>query len=188
MANVDKPNGFTAIKTVSGAPVSGLIRTVGMGDGEDVFMGDFVNLASGLALPADTADTALLGVAVGFGKFGNDGNLPLGPYDPDNLTTLYYDDSASTHTEWVCYYLPADDVIFEAQTATALTLLVGGTCDIADAGGGTVLSGRSTQEITTSSNGEFTVVEIPSLVDNDYTLAAGRYWVMATRAAQALHA
>lgn len=187
MANVDRTNGFRPVKTLSGAPVSSLIRTVGMGDGEDCFIGDFVNLATGLALVADTNDAALLGVAVGFGKFDAGGNLPLGPYNPDALGTRFYDDSASTHTEWVCYYVPADDVIFEAQTATALTLVVGGTCDLLGTGGNTT-TGQSAQEITTSTNADFTVVEIPNIVGNDHTLVHGRYFVMATRAEQALHA
>lgn len=187
MANVDRPNGFRPVKTLSGAPVSGLIRTIGMGDGEDCFVGDLINLASGLALVADTGDTAILGVAVGFGKFDKDGNVPLGPFNPDSLTTRFYDDSASTHTEWVCYYVPADDVIFEAQTATALTLVVGGTCDLLGTGGNTT-TGISAHELTTSSNGELTVVEIPNNVDNDHTAVWGRYNVMVTRAAQALHA
>lgn len=187
MANVDRPNGFRPVKTISGAPISSLIRTVGVADGEDIFIGDVVNLESGLADPGATADTALLGYAVGFSKVDSMSQKYPGPYNADSLSTRYYDDSASTHTEWRCHYVPADDVIVEAQTATALTLLIGGTCDLSDAAGDTT-TGISRQEITTSSNGEFTVVEFPEYEDNDRTLVNGRYWIMATRAAQALHA
>ena len=183
MANVDRPNGFRPVKTLSGAPWASLIRTVGVADGEDIFIGDIVNLESGLADPGATNDAALLGVAVGFGKVDGDGN-PLGPFNPDDLSKRYYDDSASTHTEWVCYYVPVGDVIFEAQTATALSLVVGGTCDLADATGDST-SGISRQEITTSTNADFTVVEIPKYVDNDHTAVWGRYWVMVTNAEQA---
>lgn len=186
MANVDRPNGFRPVKTLSGAPWTSLIRTIGVADGEDIFIGDLVNLESGLADPSATNDAALLGVAVGFGKVDAAG-VPLGPYNPNNLMTRFYDDSASTHTEWVCYYVPVDDVIFEAQTATALTLAVGDTCDLSDAAGDET-SGISRQEITTSTNADFTVVAIPKYADNDNTLVWGRYWVMVTRAEQAFHA
>lgn len=187
MANVDRPNGLRAVKTLSGAPVSGMIRTVGMGDGEDCFVGDLINLASGLALVADTNDAGILGIAVGFGKFDGNGNIPLGPYDPDNLGTRFYDDSASTHTEWVCYYIPADDVIFEAQTSTALTLVVGDTCDLLGTAGNTT-TGISAHELNTNTNADFTVVELPQITGNDHDLIYGRYWVMVTRAEQAFHA
>lgn len=186
MANVDRPNGFTLVKTFSGAPLSALVRTVGVADGEDIFIGDIVNLESGLADPGATDDAALLGVAVGFGKVDGDG-VPLGPYNPADLTTIYYDDSASTHTEWVVYYVPVQDAIWEAQTATALTLAVGASCDLADAAGDAA-SGRSRQEITTSTNADFVVVEIPKIVGNDPTLVNGRYYVSVTRAEQAFHA
>lgn len=186
MANVDRPNGFRPVKTLSGRAWEGMIRTIGVADGEDIFIGDIVNLESGLADPGATNDAALLGVAVGFGKVDGDG-VPLGPFNPTSLETRYYDDSASTHTEWVCYYVPVEDVIFEAQTATALDLAVGATCDLSDAAGDET-TGQSRQEITTSSNADFTVVEHPHYVDNDRTAVWGRYWVMVTRAEQAFHA
>lgn len=186
MANVDRPNGFKPVKTFSGAPVTGMIRSIGVTDGADMFLGDALNLASGLAAVAASNDTGLLGVAVGFGKVDASG-VPLGPFNPDNPTIRFYDDSASTHTEWVVYYVPFDDVIFEAQTATALTKVVGDTVDLLATAGNTT-TGISAQEITTSSNADFTVVEVPKMPDNDHTAVWGRYWVMATRAEQAFHA
>lgn len=186
MANVDRPNGFKPVKTISGGPVTGLIRFIGVADGEDIFIGDIVNLESGLADPGATNDTDFLGVVVGVGKMDADGR-PLGPYNPANLGKRFYDDSESTHTEWGVYYVPVDDVIFEAQTATALTLVVGSNCDLSDAAGDET-SGISRQEITTSSNADFVVVEVPEYADNDPTLVWGRYWVMVTRAEQAFHA
>lgn len=186
MANVDRPNGFRPVKTLSGAPVSSLIRYIGVADGEDIFIGDIINLESGLADPGATNDAAFLGVAVGFGKVNADG-IPLGAFNPDSLGTRFYDDSASTHTDWVVYYVPVEDVIFEAQTATALTLAIGDTCDLSDAAGNET-TGVSAQELTTNSNADFTVVEIPKYPDNDHTAVWGRYWVMVTRAEQAFHA
>ena len=194
MANTDSPNGFTPVKTLSGRPLEATIRTVGVADGEDIFVGDTVTLVSGLAAPGDTTDTAFLGVAAGFGKVDADG-VPLGPYNPDSLLPSFYDDSASTHTEWVCYYYPPDDVIFEAQTDAAVTLVVGDTRDLLGTTGNT-LTGRSKQEIDAdgTTTGELTVVEIPKKLDstaggyNDATAAFGRYYVMITRANQAFHA
>lgn len=187
MANVDRPNGFIPVRTLSGAPVTSLIRAIGVADGADIFVGDPINLESGLAAVGASNDTGFLGVAVGFGKFDKDGRTPLGPHNKDNLMKRFYDDSASTHTEWVCYYVPADDVVFEAQTATALTLVVGDTADLT-IGAGNETTGNSIAELTTSSNADFTVVYVPIYPDNDPTLVWGRYHVMFTRAEQAFHA
>lgn len=186
MANVDRPNGFTPIKTLSGAPWTSMVRSTGPADGEDIFVGDIVNLESGLADPAATNDSSLLGVVVGVGKVNDMSQEKVGMFNPDNLMLRYYDDSASTHTDYIIHYVPVDDVVFEAQTATALTLVPGDTCDLSDAAGDAT-SGISRQEITTDSNSDFTVVEVPNLVDNDNTLVWGRYWVMVTRAEQAFH-
>lgn len=189
MANIDRPNGFKFVKTISGAPVTAVIRAIGVADGADIFVGDALNLASGLGAAAATNDAAILGVAVGFGKFDKDGRTPLGPFNPANLnsTGMFYDDSASTHTEWCVYYIPADDAIFEVQTATALTKVPGDTADLS-AGTGSSTTGQSAHEITTASNADVTIVEVPNLVGNDPTAVWGRYWVMFTRAEQAFHA
>jgi hypothetical protein len=189
MANIDRPNGFRPVKTFSGAPVTSLIRAIGVADGADIYVGDAISLASGLGAASATNDSAILGVAVGFGKFDKDGRTPLGMFNPENLnsTGKFYDDSASTHTEWCVYYVPADDVIFEVQTATALTKVPGDTMDLL-ATAGSATTGQSAHEATTSSNADLTVVEVPVLVGNTPTEVWGRYWVMFTRAEQAFHA
>lgn len=187
MANVDRPNGFRPVKTLSGRPWEGTVFAIGVANGEDIFIGDMVNLESGLADPMATNDAAVLGAVVGVGKKDALTGSITGSFDPTNLNVTYYDDSASTHTDYVVFVAPADDCIYEVQTATALTLAVGDTCDLSDAAGSTT-SGVSAQEITTNSNADFTVVEVPDLPDNDNTLVNGRYWVMVTRAEQAYHA
>lgn len=186
MANKDAPRGFTPVKTLSGAPVAATIRAIGVADGEDIFIGDMVNLESGLADPMATNDAAVLGAVVGIGKLDAATGSIASAFDPGNLDVMYYDDSASTHTDYVAFIAPADDCIYEVQTATALTLAVGDTCDLSDAAG-SAATGRSAQEITTSSNADFTVVEVPDYVDNDATAVNGKYWVMVTRAEQAFH-
>ena len=185
MANVDRPNGFIPVGTLSGAPVSGLIRAIGVTDAADMFVGDALNLASGLAAVAASNDAAFLGVAVGFGKKVN--GVASMAYNAADLNTRYYDDSANTHTDWVVFYAPADDVIFEVQTATALTKLPGDTMDLSATAGSTT-TGNSLHEATTSSAADLTVIAVPQLVDNVSTEVWGRYHVMFTRAEQAFHA
>jgi len=178
MANKDAPRGFRAVKTLSGRPVNAVVRSIGVTDGADLFIGDMLNLESGLAAIGATNDTAFLGVAVGFGKVDADG-IPLGPYNPDDLGTTYYDDSASTHTEWVVYYAPVDDCVFEVQTNADLDLAIGDNADLVATAGSTV-TGRSAQEVGTSTNADFTVLELPHYPDNDNALIHANVWVIVT--------
>lgn len=188
MANADRPNGLRFVKTLSGAPVSSVIRWAGVADGEDVFVGDLLNLESGLADPADSNDSAIVGVAVGFAKVDSMSQEAVGGnFNPDNLSKRFYDDSESTHTDWIVYYIPAWDGVFEAQTSTALTLVPGDTCDLLPTAGSEV-TGISAHELTTNSNADFTVIEVPKYPDNTATEVWGRYWVMVTKAEQAFHA
>jgi hypothetical protein len=182
MANVDKPNGFRFVKTISGASLTGAVRTVGVADGADIFVGDALQLSSGLAQKL-AVEGVCLGVAVGFGKVsGSDANaLPLGPFNPDDLTARYYDDSASTHTEWVVYYIPAEDAIFEAQSDGTTDLVVGEAQDIVD-GGGSTTTGVSQMEINDdalTNDGDVVVVQIPvgPGYDNTASAANRRYHV-----------
>ena len=189
MANVDRPNGFKPVGTLSGRPLEGTVRAIGVADGADIYVGDALNLESGLGAVGATNDTAFLGVAVGFGKFEKDGATPTGPFDPLNLDSsgTWYDDSASTHTDWCVFYVPADDVVFEVQTAVALTKVVGDTADLSVTAG-SALTGQSAHEITTASNADFNIVGKVLRPDNEETLVNGRYLVMFTRAEQAFHA
>ena len=185
MANVDRPNGFRPVKTLSGRPLVDMIRTIGVTDGADLFVGDMLEIASGLAIVTDgTALAACLGVAVGFGKVDADG-IPLGMYNMDALGTNYYDDSASTHTDWVVYYVPANDAVFEAQTQADLDLAVGDLCDILSTAGSTV-TGKSLQEIETTTSGDLICVELPHYPDNDNALIHAVVWVAVPQANQAL--
>jgi hypothetical protein len=126
MNNKDTPNGFKPVKTFSGAPWSSMIRTVGVADGGNIFIGDAIKLSSGLAAASTAHADVIVGVAVGFGRLGVDGT-PMGMFNPANLNTpQFYNDSSSTHTEWVCYYVPVNDVLFECQfDGTPTTPVVG---------------------------------------------------------------
>ena len=178
MANVDRPNGFRPVKTFSGAPVSSLIRSVGVADGADIFIGDALKLASGLATASTAHDDNIIGVAVGFGKKAGAENK-AGMVVPGDLENRFYDDSANTHTDWVVYFVPVDDVLFEAQfDGTPTTPVVGqGYGLVYTAGSAT--TGMSQQEIDGDdvTDIDVNIVEIPDYADNDHTAAFGRVWV-----------
>ena len=182
MANPDRPSGFRPIKHTSGSSVTGQIRAIGVTDAVDLFVVDMLNLESGLAAIGATNDAAFLGVAVGFGKVdAMTGSIGSALVNPENLNQIYYDDSASTHTDYVVFYVPAQDMIFEVQSNADLDLVVGSPCDLINTAGSTA-TGRSLQEVGTNTNSDFVVVEIPDYVDNDSTLTNTRYWVQVTTA------
>lgn len=182
MANADRPRGFRPVGTMSGGPWTATVKYIGVADGEDIGVGDMVNLESGLADPMATNDAAILGAVVGFGKVDADG-IPLGMYDPADLNNpRLYDDSAETHTDWVCYYAPAADCIFEVQTNADLDLSVGDPVDLVD---GAPTTAGSIQEVGTNTNSDFVVVALPKRPDNDNSLANADVHVIVTRAERA---
>ena len=177
MANPDRPKGFTPVKTVMGHPWTALVRRYPVADGADIFRGDAVTFSSGRVATAST-NGVILGVAVGFGRdvTGNMGD-GIGPFDPQNLENAFYDDSESTHTEWYAWVVPAEGVLFECQTASALSLTFASAADLVN-GGGNATTGASGMELTTSTNADVKVVENPEYPDNDITLTNARHWVM----------
>jgi hypothetical protein len=188
MANLDAPRGFTPVKMLDGGPLTGQVRTIGPADGADIFIGDLINLESGLADPAVTTDVDILGVVVGVGKevpgsTSQGASIP----DPSNLNLLYYDDSASTHTDYTIYYVPVKNLIMSVQTAVDLSAsVVGSTVDLTGVNGNTA-TGRSIMEVTTSSNTDLTIVELPEIVGNDLSLINATVYVMVDEANQAFH-
>ena len=179
MANPDRPSGFRPVKTLAGGPWTGMIRSIGVTNGTDMFIGDAISLTSNLGVVMATADAVMLGVAVGFGKVDAASGSYASAYNPDNLTTLYYDDSASTHTEWRVFYVPFDNMVFEAQSNADLDAAVGDIVDLVATAGSTA-TGRSAQELSAGTT-DFTVVEIPDYPDNDSTLTNTRYLVTALK-------
>jgi hypothetical protein len=181
MANVDRPNGFRPIKFTSGAPWTGQMRAIGVTDSADMFVGDFISLTSGLAAVSATNDATLLGVAMGFGKRDPNTGYIASAADPTQLEQIYYDDSASTHTDYVVFYVPARDMIFEVQSAVDFSAsLPGALVDLLATGGDTA-TGRSLQEITTDSNHDFVIVEKPEGPGTDQTLIHANIYVQAVQ-------
>lgn len=182
MANADRPNGFRPVKSLLGAPMSALIRKYTAGDRSsdttnnhgDIYLGDPVKLSSGLVLPANSGDT-ILGVVVGVGEDSVDMGKQ-GPFNADNLEKRYLGHADSGEV-WV---VPAEGVLFEVQSASDLDLVVGDQADIttdATEAHGSRTTGISSVELTTDSNSDVEVVEIPDRPDNDPTLANARYYV-----------
>ena len=82
------------------------------------------------------------------------------------------------------YVAPAADCIYEVQTNADLDLVVGTAVDLVD-GSGSETTGRSIQEVGSSTNADFVVVEIPHYPDNDNSLTNALVWVIATPAERA---
>ncbi len=178
MANPDRPRGFTPIKMLSGAPWAGNVRSVEIA-GADMVIGDAISLVSNLGTVMTTADATMLGVAVGFGKKDAASGVFASAYNPSNLETLYYDDSANTSADWRVFYVPFDDMIFEVQSNADIDKDPGDIVDLLDTAGSTT-TGRSAHEVTAGTT-DFRVVEIPQYTDNDSTLTNTRYWVTALK-------
>ncbi len=179
MANPDRPRGFTPVHMLSGSAWAGNVRSIGVTDAADIFIGDALSLVTNLGKIMTTADATMLGVAVGFGKKDAASGQYASAYNPDNLTTLYYDDSASTHTDWRVFYVPFDDMVFEVQSNADLDAAAGDIVDLIGTAGNTA-TGRSNHEIGAGTT-DFRIVEIPAYPDNDSTLTNTRYWVTALK-------
>lgn len=187
MPNLDNPRGFHPHKTANGGPWVGNVRTAVPGGAGDIFMFDPIYLTSGLVEQInDTGDT-ILGVAIGFGTnntvAGSMGNSADGmSFDPTNLETgsRYFDDSASTNTEWNVFYVVARDVMFFAQddsTSGSFPLARGANHDITITNGN-VTTGIGACEIDANSTatGGFTIMGPVRNVENDVTVGNGLYY------------
>lgn len=184
MANTDRPNGFTPVKTLSGAPVSGLIRRYEAADRSadttgnhgDIYIGDAVALSSGKVIPANGNGTTILGVVVGIEVTPTQMHGGQVPADVGNLSKQYL---AAADSGYV-YVAPANDVLFEVQSASDLDLLIDGQADInsaANTAHGNQTTGRSNMELTTAAGNDVSVVEYMTAPDNDRTLTNARYIV-----------
>lgn len=182
MANVDRPNGFRPVKSLTGHPVNMMIRRYEAADRTadttanhgDIYIGDPVELVAGKVAPADSGNT-ILGVVVGVGtdasNFGE-----AGPFDPRSLEKRYlaFDEVGYV---WV---VPAEDMLFDVQTSIDLDLVVGAQADITNTAGtahGSRVTSQSTCELTTAANNDVEVVEDSTAPDNDTTLANARHFV-----------
>lgn len=193
MANPDRPRGFKAVRTKSGAPLSGALRMVyspasdrssdSTNNHGDLYKGDPIQIDTSGVVTFANSNVAVSGVVAGvhkagtiqFGANGTEANTAP-PYNPANLTELYLPyDSAG----WILYY-DVQDVLFEIQSASDLDLKVGSLADTTGAAAtahGDRTTGMSNVELTTASDNDVKVVDIARDPDNDTTLANTRYLV-----------
>jgi len=182
MANPDRPMGFRPVKSLTGHPINMMLRKYQAADRSadttnnhgDIYVGDPVALSAGKVVPANSGGT-ILGVVVAVGQ-GTINHGDVGAFDPDNLMKRYLGYADAGYV-WVC---PAEDVLFEVQTASALSLVAGSLADITNAAAtahGSRTTGLSSCELTTAVNNDIAVVEDVVDNDNDTTLANARHLV-----------
>ena len=177
MANTDRPDGFLPVKTLTGAPLTSVMRSVVPGT-DDIFIGDPISITSGAAVQM-AVEGICAGVCVGVGTIDNEGNAFM--FDPNNLSKRFFDTSADTEADYRIFYVPAEDAIFEAQSDGTTDLVIGEAQDML-ATDGNQTSGQSQMEINDdalTNDGDVTVVEIPTgpKYDNTASEANRRYWV-----------
>ena len=160
-SNVDKPRGFTPVRTLSGAPVSGKMEVFPIGASEVALgVGDAVELVSGAIGRAETNDS-VLGVVMAFGsttafEFGDSDG-----FNPDRLNTPSLSlASTAGQTALVCL---ANDVVFSCQTDDSSTTdpVIGAFADLIST---VVGSGNNSQmEVDTNvvTNTDTQIVDIP---------------------------
>ena len=173
MANVDRPNGFRPAKSLLDSGWVGLVRQydTDAAKAAGIGIGDAVILAADGNVEIAATNGTILGVAVGFGVTGTTFGA-TGYFDPDNLGKQHINAAEAG----VVAVVPAEGVLFEVQTAVDLDLNVGDPADILATAFNTT-TGRSAQEITTSTNADVKVVEHVTTPDNDLTLVNARHLV-----------
>lgn len=185
MANIDRPNGFRPVQSFEGSPVNLMLRRYKAADRSadatnnhgDIYIGDPVALVAGEIVVANSGDV-ILGVAVGTGKETNDFG-EIGMFNADSLEQRYlaYDEAGYV---WVCL---GNNVLFEIQTATALSLVPGSVADFNVAAAtthGSRVTSQSNAELVTVVNNDVIVVQNAETPDNDVTLVNARHLVQFT--------
>ena len=178
MANVDRPDGFRFIKSLSGNPMNSLVRDVQPGS-DDLYIGDPISITSGVAVQA-AVEGIVAGVIVGWGSTDDDGNVV--PLNQVHAEKKWFDDSAETNADWRVLYVPAENTIWEAQFDDSEDIVIGEGYDFLVAGAGTSASGQSKFEIdgdAKTNDGDVVVVETPRgpKYDQATGVANKRVWV-----------
>ena len=183
MANVDRPNGFRFGKTLNGAPVAAMIRRYEAADRSadttnnhgDIYLGDPVTLVNGRVQVANSNDP-VLGVAVATGADGDTNFGNEGYFNADNLQERYL----AADQDGIVAVIPAENSLFEIQTASDLDLLPGSMADMNTAAAtahGSRTTSRSTVELVVAANNDVRVVEQIVTPDNESDMANARHLV-----------
>jgi hypothetical protein len=183
MANTDRPNGFTPVKSLLGAPWNSLIRKLTVAarsdatnNHGDIYIGDPVSVSTAGAVTVSDAGDTIYGVVVAVGT-DSVTHGDQGPFNADNLSKQYLAHDEAGYV-WV---VPANGVLFSVQTALDLDLSPGEKADITNTAAtahGSRTTSRSSCELTTASNNDVMVVEDDTSPNNDVSLANARHLVM----------
>jgi hypothetical protein len=188
MANTSRANGFTPVKTRSGAQWTGMIQYVDSAAADrssdttnnhgDIYVGDPITIhTDGTVIPADS-NALVAGVVVGVGPVtGGPTHGRAGMWKATDLTRrhLPYDEAGRI------YYVPVADVLFEVETASDLDLSPGELADfnlVAGTAHGSRTTGLSNVALVVASDNDVQVVENVTRPDNDISLTAARHLVI----------
>jgi hypothetical protein len=157
--NVDNPNGFTPVGTMSGSPWNGYVRAYEVDSSSTIFMGDLVILeADGRVAPADAGSLHILGVCVGAlnhvaGPIAASGKMD-GNFMANTSPTLSPSYS-NAEAGWVLVAV-GTDVLYEVQedgVSDPIEIVdVGLNVDIVTTHSGSTLTGKGAQEINSDSH------------------------------------
>ncbi len=186
MANIDRARGFRFAKTLSGAPVSAMVRKYDAADRSadttgnhgDIYIGDPLTLVTGGVRVANSGES-VIGVAVAVGNQDDIEHGAEGYFNASNLEDrfLAFDENGQVGV------IPATDNLFEIQTSADLDLTIGSQADMTTAAAtahGSRTTSRSTVELAAASNNDVRVVENVEDPQNDITLTNARHLVMFT--------
>lgn len=180
MANNDAPRGFTPAQGHN-SPASGVqiraydavataTRDAYSNEAGNVYPGDPVKFTSGKVEMASSGDT-IIGVCVA-ANTGSTNHGRSGPYDPDNLSKSYLDETEDGKV----YVMLKENAVFEIQTATGVTaslFVPGYQADVTSTDNtahGSETTGRSNVELTTASNNDVEIIEPVDTPNNDTSL------------------
>lgn len=189
MANVNRPWGFRPVKSLIGAPWTAMVReyqATSLGRPNEnvgnLYIGQPVRMQSdGGVGPVTNNGQNVVGVIVGIGKdttsFGE-----TGYFDSDNLSKRYLAGGGTPEVGPVGV-VPAEGLLFEAQSVDATTFVVGDKADISvnpvepqgnKATGNYILGIKA---LGSGSDGSVKVVEVVRSPDNDTSSNYARYIV-----------
>lgn len=145
------------------------------GNHGDIYIGDPVALSGGKAIVANS-NANVIGVCVAVGKGSTENTDAINFFNMDTPSQQYAP-LTDAGVYWVLI-ARANDWIFEGETATALTKVVGDTMDLdtaASTAHGSQTTSQSNCRLTTSSNADVKVVENNQDIDNVTTTIYGKY-------------
>tara|TARA_R110000772_G_scaffold16184_9_gene46247 strand:- start:1263 stop:1856 length:594 start_codon:yes stop_codon:yes gene_type:complete len=185
MANVDRPNGATAIDSLTGAPVVAKMNAynVDSSNATAIFPGDFMQLEAdgNVAVATAGATNLIIGVCGGVevaAPTQEDGFL-----SNNNIGVTEHPGYLPVSTAGSVLIIDDPDQLFLVQAAGTITADDQGQNAPIVAGAGSTTTGRSAHEInatTTSTINQVRLIRPYKAADNDVTLADSKWIVQIT--------